>query len=437
MIEPVDMGASCRFAAGPGYRSNSSAPNGASGISALSLARVKPLRGLTFRSFRSAKTPGNCGPIPFLSFGFLLRKNPKIHTAGLPAGRLLINNCGSANERPHAELMRSGFSQGSTHAINATVACYVKYALEIICEKIYCLFKERIMEQNFSFLVSLWKNYNDASSLLTNAMGGTANEVGEFAERLVARYYNAEQLTASNKSADLKTSDNKFIQVKSRKIDHLTTTSLNVIRSWEFDILIVILFSKDGNILKAIQIASDHAKELSKWSEHQNGYVITTSKGFLENIYSKDITHELQNILDGKSNYNNENVKKEKRPREIIIPLQSKNDINKKYLNDSDIQHEVKRIQNKIAGWFQNKSQYNSRILYAYIKLFNENDGVVTVSELSKEANFTTFKSNYDQMKAIAPHNHGKIFDEKDGKVYLWNEVETIIWNYYNKYIKR
>jgi hypothetical protein len=290
------------------------------------------------------------------------------------------------------------------------------------------------MEQDFSFLVSLWKNYNNASALLTNVMGGTANEVGEFAERLVAKYYNAEQLMASNKSADLKTNDNRFIQVKSRKIDHLTTTSLNVIRSWVFDILVVVLFSKDGNILKAIQINSNYAKELSKWNEHQNGYIITTSKDFLENKYSIDITEQLQNILDGKLNDNS--IKTETQSKTIIIPLQAKTSVDNKNINNYDVQHEIKRIQNKIGGWFQNKDQYNSRILYAYIKLFTER-GVVTVSELAKESNFATFKSNYDQMKTIAPHNHGKIFEETNGKVYFWKEVEAIIWNYYNKNVKK
>ena len=64
---------------------------------------------------------------------------------------------------------------------------------------------------DFEYLVSLWRNYNNASFLLTKAMGGTANEVGEFAEQLVCKYYNAKQLNASQKSADLITEDGKSI----------------------------------------------------------------------------------------------------------------------------------------------------------------------------------------------------------------------------------
>ena len=155
------------------------------------------------------------------------------------------------------------------------------------------------MERNFNFLVSLWKNYNNASSLLIEAMGGIANEVGEFAERLVAEYYNAEQLPASNKSADLKTKENKLIQVKSRKLKNLTTTSLNVIRSWDFDILAVVLFSKEGNVLKAIEINSKDAQSLSTPNKHQNGDVLTTTNDLLNHSNSTDITNELQAIIDG------------------------------------------------------------------------------------------------------------------------------------------
>lgn len=157
------------------------------------------------------------------------------------------------------------------------------------------------MDKNFNFLINLWKNYNNASSLLTEAMGGTANEVGEFAERLVAEYYNAEQLTASNKSADIKTNDNKLIQVKSRKLKKITTTSLNVIRSWDFDILVVVLFSKSGNVLKAIEINASDAKAISTPNNHQNGDVLTTNKDLLNHPKSIDITINLQAIIDGQT----------------------------------------------------------------------------------------------------------------------------------------
>ncbi len=157
------------------------------------------------------------------------------------------------------------------------------------------------MEKDFNLLTSLWKNYNNASSLLTKAMGGTHNEVGEFAEKLVAKYYQAEQLTASNKSADLKTLDEKLIQVKSRKIKKIKATSLNVIRSWDFDILVVVLFSKDGNILKGLEISAKDAQQISKPNGLQNGDILITNKNLLNHLNAIDITDELQSLIDGQT----------------------------------------------------------------------------------------------------------------------------------------
>ena len=154
------------------------------------------------------------------------------------------------------------------------------------------------MENNFSHIVSLWKNYNHASSKLTKAMRGTSNIVGEFAEVLICKYYNAKKLPASQESADLILDDSRKIQVKSRMQDRLEATSLGIIRSWNFDILVVVLFSKDGNILKAIEINSETAKKLSKPKPYENGDVLTTSKDLLNNKNAKDITKELQRVLD-------------------------------------------------------------------------------------------------------------------------------------------
>ena len=157
------------------------------------------------------------------------------------------------------------------------------------------------MESSFQSIVSLWRLYNNISSLLIDAMGGTANEVGEFAEVLVAKYYNGEQLPASNKSADIKTKNGNLIQVKSRRMKRMTITSLNVIRSWDFDLLVVVLFNKDGNVLKAIEIDSKTAEMLSTRNKHQNGLVLTTNRDLLDNEKASDITKDLQNIIDGKA----------------------------------------------------------------------------------------------------------------------------------------
>ncbi len=72
---------------------------------------------------------------------------------------------------------------------------------------------------------------------------------------------------------------------------------MNVIRSWDFDYLVVVLFSKEGNILKAVEIDSKTAERLSTRNEHQNGKVLTTNQELLSNPKSKDITSDLQILL--------------------------------------------------------------------------------------------------------------------------------------------
>jgi hypothetical protein len=260
------------------------------------------------------------------------------------------------------------------------------------------------MNNDFDFLVSLWKNYNNASLLLTKAMGGAANEVGEFAEKLVCKYFNATQLNASNKSADLITEDGKLIQVKSRKIEQLISTSLNVIRSWDFDILVVVLFSKDGNILKAIKIDSVTAKGLSKNNKHQNGYILTTSHELLDHNNSDDITMELQNILNG--NIINKNI--------------SKVDLIKKIKQDNNIVIANVDKENKIDDFEDNE---NSQISVNHQRKINN-------------TNANSFRPSENVILEFVPSDEkvfkDKLIEKKKAKrTYYFsnNEPEDDIWH--------
>jgi hypothetical protein len=133
-------------------------------------------------------------------------------------------------------------------------------------------------------------------------MGGTKNILGEFAERIVGNYYRACLLPPSNKSADLEipnsTGKPTRIQVKSRKLDKIKSTSLNIIRSWNFDLLVIVLFDANGDILKAIELDKKTAKSLARPNAHQNGWILTTSSRVLNHPKAKDITTALQYIID-------------------------------------------------------------------------------------------------------------------------------------------
>ena len=151
--------------------------------------------------------------------------------------------------------------------------------------------------------IELWKQYNIATNEIHNAMGGTANIVSEFAEKLVASLYRGKQMRASEKSADVIFRDfhdggkEKLIQVKSRRKKKLTSSSLGIIRSWDFHYLVVVLFAVDGTVIKAIEIDVDTAKSIATPNKHQNGWVITTSSSLLENSNARDITDDLNSII--------------------------------------------------------------------------------------------------------------------------------------------
>lgn len=140
----------------------------------------------------------------------------------------------------------------------------------------------------------LWLKFNEYSNKLAFALGRTSNIVGEYAEYLAHQYYGGKLLEISGVSADIKTDNGSLYQVKSRKIKGTSSTQLNVIRSWEFDFLVVILFDNSGVVTKALEVPVVVAKEYGVPNSHQNGWVITTSQKFLNESRSKDITIALE-----------------------------------------------------------------------------------------------------------------------------------------------
>jgi len=171
------------------------------------------------------------------------------------------------------------------------------------------------IEENFDLVVDLWKNFNLASSMFTRAIGGTSNEVGEFAELLIAKYYKGIKLPASNKSSDIELKDGRKVQVKARKIKSLDViaTKLGVFRSWDFDILVIILFDINGSIIKAIEIDSRTAYQLAKDDQHQNGMSLTTNNELLNHKNAKDITKDLQNMIENKTITSANYIEKQKK----------------------------------------------------------------------------------------------------------------------------
>jgi len=136
----------------------------------------------------------------------------------------------------------------------------------------------------------LWLKFNEYSNKLASVLGRTSNIVGEYAEHLAHKHYGGKLLEISGSSADIETADGKLYQVKSRKIRGTPSTQLNVIRSWDFDYLVVILFDVNGVVKTALEVPVEMAREYGAPNKHQNGWVITTNKNFLNDRRAKDIT---------------------------------------------------------------------------------------------------------------------------------------------------
>ena len=132
---------------------------------------------------------------------------------------------------------------------------------------------------------------------LSKKIGRSANILGEIAERVVANYHCGELLTTSSASADVVLEDGRRIQVKARTPRQTTTTSLSIIRSWNFDILAILLFDEFGDVVFGGEIDVESAKAHAIESKHQHGYIITTTKAFLNDPNMCILTDQFNKTL--------------------------------------------------------------------------------------------------------------------------------------------
>jgi hypothetical protein len=139
----------------------------------------------------------------------------------------------------------------------------------------------------------LWLKFNDYANRLADALGRTSNIVGEYAEHLAHLHYGGELLPASSCSADIECAKGLRYQVKARKVKGVPTTQLSVIRSWDFDHLVVIIFDAAGRVTTGLEVPVEVAKEYGVVNDHQHGWVITTTRQFLGDPRATDITHAL------------------------------------------------------------------------------------------------------------------------------------------------
>ncbi|MCI5161832.1 MAG: hypothetical protein D3917_07380 [Candidatus Electrothrix sp. AX5] len=94
---------------------------------------------------------------------------------------------------------------------------------------------------------------------------------------------------------------------------------------------------------------------------------------------------------------------------------------------------EIEKVKRKLPKWFRNPSQCNSTILYSYLKLSEEKQHVSLKLLRDDCKSVNGFDGNYNQMKNFGKKNHGKVFEERDGYVTLWEPVREFVLKLYNE----
>jgi len=112
-----------------------------------------------------------------------------------------------------------------------------------------------------------------------------------------------------------------------------------------------------------------------------------------------------------------------------------KQNINLKENNNSE-SSEVQKVHRKVPRWLNNPSQYNYKILTAFMTLSNNNTTPISISLLEKHSNIedNKFTSHFNQMKIISERNHAKVFDEAYGEVKLWEPIANFIIDLYKQH---
>ena len=95
---------------------------------------------------------------------------------------------------------------------------------------------------------------------------------------------------------------------------------------------------------------------------------------------------------------------------------------------------EVERVKRKLKLWSKRPNQKNTQILSSFIMLQNQSgkEGIKLEDfrNFCIKKGYNWFDTNYNQMKTIAEKNHGKVFDERNGIVRLWQPVREAIESY-------
>ncbi len=108
-----------------------------------------------------------------------------------------------------------------------------------------------------------------------------------------------------------------------------------------------------------------------------------------------------------------------------------------KYSPTTPLSTETPKAIKRIPRWAVNADQINHKIIRAYFIASQQNE-TVTVFDMEKlcldssrpDTYAPTFRNNYAQMKIETAKSTGKVFEEKNGFVTIWDRVAPTLEKY-------
>lgn len=123
------------------------------------------------------------------------------------------------------------------------------------------------------------------------------NPVADYAEWLVASRMELDLSANSRQGFDAIGNDGATYQIKSRRLtEDNRSTQLGVIRNLDsrpFDFLIAVIFEADFSVSHAARIPVEIVREISRYSEHQNGHILHVRPAIFEDTRVVDVTRLL------------------------------------------------------------------------------------------------------------------------------------------------
>lgn len=189
-----------------------------------------------------------------------------------------------------------------------------------------------------------------------------------------------------------------------------------------------LLFS-DRHIIELRQIIEEAKNSQQNISiENDINKNLVSHNSSIDEIEDDDSEPEIDNLINSLLNdYKNKTITN----KSSFTNLQQYN----RESSDLYIQKEIDKVTSRLPKWFNNTWQYNSKVLYAFLRLYDPSIGYVSYTALRNEADIgSAFITNYNQMKIIAEKNHGKVFEQVGDRVYLWENVKDIVLRMYETY---